>query len=330
MILVTGATGIVGSHIVLNLLRAGEEVRVLHRPSADLSTLENLLKFHGVEGRPSYFKGDIQEPIDLYEAAEGCNQCYHGAALVSFNDNDQKKLAEVNTYGTKNVVDMCLAKDITLCFISSTASIGEPLLNGMRTEESEWVSDKGKAAYTLSKRYGELEVFRGIQEGLRSIVVNPGVIIGPGNWGQSSTSIFLSGIKGMTFYPSGSNGFVDARDVADIAVHMMKEPGKFRGQHLLIGENRSFKEVFDMLAKAGGVKKPSVSVPKWLIRILISIMRTLEKLGLNASNLTANSLRSSITRNQYSSQKVRELGYTFRPIEDAINYTYEVYRAKKG
>lgn len=328
MILVTGATGIVGSHIVLALLQKGAAVRVLHRTGSDLSVLTDLLAYHSIQTKPEYVIGDVEDPISLEDAAQGCQTCYHAAALVSFNDADERLLAEVNVHGTEHIIDMCLRNGLNLAFISSTASIGEANAQGVRDETCEWGSDKGKAAYTLSKRYAELAVFRGMQEGLEAVVVNPGVVIGPGNWGQSSTSIFLTGIKGMTFYPGGNNGFVDARDVAEITVKMMEEPSKYNGQHLLIGGSHSFKEMFDLLAEVAGTKGPSIRVNSGVIRIAMLGMRIFEFFGLNRSQITANSLRSSISKHVYANKKVRDLGFEFRTIRLAAEYTLDVFKTE--
>ncbi|MEQ9187310.1 MAG: NAD-dependent epimerase/dehydratase family protein [Cryomorphaceae bacterium] len=326
MILVTGATGIVGSHIVLALVQQQEPVRILLRSEEHLWVLADLLEYHGVAAQPEIVIGDIEDPISLNDAFNGCTTCYHAAALVSFNEADERSLAEANTQGTENVVNACLAHGSELCFISSTASIGDPNVEGVRNEECEWGTDKGKAAYTLSKRYAELAVCRGIEEGLTAVIVNPGIVIGPGNWGKSSTSIFLTGINGMSLYPRGSNGFVDARDIAEISLRMMRDPVNYRGQHLLIGENLTFKEMFALLASAGGVRGPRFGVANSLVKPLISILRTLEFFSLNPLKINANSLRSSIAENRYSNKKVLERGFTFRTMQEAIAYTLSLYQ----
>lgn len=325
MILVTGATGIVGSHIVLELLKSDERVRVLHRSDSDLSVLDTLLSFHSVKARPELVEGSLEDTATLYTAAEGCDTIYHCAALVSFNDNDRQRLIEANTYGTRSVVNICIEKGIKLGYVSSTAAIGDSLKDGERHEESVWLEDKGKAAYTLSKRHAEVEVYRGIEEGLDAVIVNPGIIIGPGNWGQSSTSIFLTGIKGMRFYPAGANGFVDARDVAEITIDLMRSEHEVKCQHLLVGENLSFKEFFDKAAAQSGVKKPSIALSKGLIKMLISTLSLMESLGWRATKVTANSLRSSLKLTRYSNRKILSKGYRLRTIDEALDYTYRVY-----
>ena len=138
----------------------------------------------------------------------------------------------------------------------------------------------------------------------------------------------MNGIKGMRFYPSGSNGLVDARDIAEISIKMMVDPDRYSGQHLLIGENLSFKTVFDRLAAIANKPGPSIKVPNSLIRVLIRFMRLAEWLGWNGSSLTANSLKSSITQQYYSNEKVRDLGFSFRSFDEAAEYTWAVYQSR--
>lgn len=329
MILITGATGIVGSHIAIALIKAGEEVRILHRPSSNKVALNQLFRFHNLENTAHYFEGDITDPVVLDEAISGCDQVYHCAAMVSFDPYDAKRLHEINVLGTENVVNACLKNGAKLIYISSTATIGDVEMNGQRDEESVWVSDKGKSDYTLTKRYAELEVFRGVQEGLDAVVVNPGVILGPGNWGNSSTTIFLSGLKGLKFYPSGSNGFVDARDVAEMAISMSSKTD-VQGKHLLIGENMPFKELFLTFHKQFGGKKPSVAVPKKPVFAIVGVLSILEKLKLSPLKLTSENLKSAYRKVVYSNQKMKNLGYEFRSVEDALQYTHQVYKLRDG
>jgi dihydroflavonol-4-reductase len=329
MILVTGATGIVGSHIVIELLKAGEEVRVLHRKTSNFIALTQLLKFHNLSNTVHFFEGDISDPVSLSEAIEGCHRVYHCAAMVSFDPSDARQLHETNVLGTDNVVNACLKENVKLTYISSTATIGDVSINGMRTEDSVWVSDKGKSDYTLSKRYAELEVFRGVQEGLDVTVVNPGVILGPGNWGNSSTTIFLSGLKGLKFYPSGGNGFVDARDVAEFAISLSKNDN-VSGKHLLIGENMSFKEFFTSFHHLFGSKKPSVAIPKAPVLVIVNILSALEKLRMSPLKMTSENLKSAYRKMVYSNQKMTDLGYAFRTVNEAMKYTNEVYKLRNN
>jgi len=329
MILVTGATGIVGSHIVIELLKAGEKVRVLHRKSANFIALAQLLKFHQMPDSVHYVEGDISDPVSLSEALAGCVQVYHCAAMVSFHPSDARQLHETNVIGTDNVVNACLKENVKLVYISSTATIGDVPINGERTEESPWVSDKGKSDYTLSKRYAELEVFRGMQEGLDVTIVNPGVILGPGNWGTSSTTIFLSGLKGLTFYPSGSNGFVDARDVAELAISLSKKEN-VQGKHLLIGENLTFKDFFTRFHELFGSKKPSVAIPKAPVMSIVNALSILEKLRLSPLKMTSENLKSAYRKMVYSNQKMVDIGYSFRTVNEALLYTNEVYKLRNN
>lgn len=326
MNLVTGASGIVGSHIVLELLKAGEPVRIFKRSHTDLSALTKLLAYHGLNPTFETALGDVTDPVSIQEAILGCSAVYHCAALVSFKPADHQRLFDTNVFGTANITHACLANQVKLAYISSTAAIGDAEINDIRNEESIWTTDKGKSAYSISKRYAEYEVFRAVEEGLRAIIVNPSVIIGPGKWGESSTSIFLSGIKGMRFYPTGSNSFVDVRDVAEITIALLKK-SNVNGRHLLVGENATFKTFFTIAADIGNASKPSIVLPKQLVAPVISCLKTLEKTGITLGRITSENLKSAYRKSTFSNEKVKALGFKFRTLTDALQYTFRVYRA---
>mgnify|MGYP001195537743 CR=1 FL=1 len=328
MIAITGATGLIGSHIALALLKEGKTLRLLKRPQSATGALDQLLRFHDVSsGSYTWVDADINDPTSLHVAFDGCERVYHSAAMVSFDPGDTAEVFETNITGTQHVVDQCLVKGIKLTYISSTAAIGDQKIDGVLTEASVWTSDRGRSSYALSKRYAELEVHRGVQEGLDAVIVNPGVVIGPGKWGQSSTTIFLSGKKGMRFYPTGSNGFVDVRDVAEISVALSNGSQALKGQHLLIGENLSFKELFTKIAMEHGSSAPSTKVPASPVRFVASVLAFLEKWRVSPFSVTSENLKSAYRKHVYSNDKIRELGFSFRSIDEAIKYTAEVYRS---
>lgn len=328
MIAVTGATGIIGSHIALRLLQAGETVRLMKREQASTKAFDQLLAYHNLSQKNfSWVNGDITDPMAVRSLLEGAKQLYHAAAMVSFDQGDAEQLYSNNIHGTANMVDQCLALGIPMAYISSTAAIGDQTMKGVYTEESAWTTDRGRSAYAISKRYAELEVFRGVEEGLKAVIVNPGVVIGPGKWGQSSTSVFLSGMKGMKVYPSGSNGFVDVRDVAEMTIALTNDSVVRKDRHLLIGENLSFRELFTKMATLMGVQAPSIAVPSFAVRPLVRLLAFLEKWSISPVTITSENLKSAYRKSIYSAQKMESLGYKFRTIEDALNYTYEVYKS---
>ncbi len=330
MILITGATGIVGSHIAVQLLQASNDVRLLVRPSSNKTAIIQLLRYHSLEDTFNYVAGDINDPLSLENAMDGVDIVYHCAAAVHFGSGRRDELFLVNVMGTRRVADMCLRRQVKLCYISSTAAIGSETFDGVIKEESKWEEDADRSDYSLSKREAEMEVFRAVEEGLDAVIVNPCVIIGPGNWGMSSTSVILAATKGLLFYPSGSNAFVDARDVADIAVSLANSPHDVIGRHLLIGENMSFKRFFDIACELANSRKPSVAAPTGLILTLATIIKLFERIGFWPFKLSSSSLESACRKTVFSNDKIKGLGMEFRPLEDSVQYALSVYQMKEN
>jgi len=326
MILVTGANGLVGSHIVLRLLQEGEKVVALVRPGSDTTAMHTLLAFHKQESSGlTVSEGDLLDLETLLTAMQDCRAVYHCAAQVSFNTRDKDSLYYTNVVGTQNVLHCASELSLPVCYLSSTAAIGDQPVNGVLSEESVWTSDKNRSHYSLSKRYAELEVHRAAAEGLEVVIVNPGIIIGPGKWGQSSTSMFMAGKRGMRFYPPGGTGFVDVRDVADFSLWALKNKSSLNGQHLLVGENIPFRSVFEMTAKAFDKKGPSVAFPSWPVKPLSATLKPLDVLGINPFAVTSESLKSAYRTTVFSNEKVKKLGFSFRSIQEAVDYTTAVF-----
>lgn len=332
MILVTGATGIVGSHILADLLeKAADRVRVLVRETSSKTHIDALLQMRGLShDQLDYITGDILDPISLEKATQNCDQVYHAAAMVNFHPRESEALFQCNIQGTANVVDACLRNGVKrLCYISSTAAIGDQPIDGLLTEKSHWTTDKNRSDYSVSKRYAEYEVWRGREEGLEAVIVNPGIVIGPGQWGSSSTSLILSCKDGMRFYPTGANGFVDARDVARFCVESM-DSGRTDDRYLLVGENLPFKTVFEHICKAFGSTPPTIPIPKWPVRMVAGMLRSLEWLRLNPMRMTSETLKSAYRTPVYSNERASEAGFRFTPIMDAVAYTVGMYKGVEG
>ncbi|GAB4382712.1 MAG: NAD-dependent epimerase/dehydratase family protein [Salibacteraceae bacterium] len=330
--LVTGATGIVGSQIVRQLLEKNRKVRILVRDGSNRTALTQLMKFHNLSADLlEEVRGDVLDPVSLDRAIDGCDVVYHAAALVSFHPRDIALMHETNVKGTANIVDACLRHEVdALAYVSSTAAIGDGRVEGMQREDSPWTTDKGKSQYALTKRYAELEVMRGHQEGLNIGVVNPGIIIGPGKWGASSTSMITACTNGMTFYPPGSNGFSDARDVAAFLIHII-DSGWFGKRCLLINENLTFKEVFRAICEKLNTRTPAIELPAWLIRAAGAVMLPLELVGVSFGSVTAHSLWSSARSVKFSSIHLEDSGFALKhSIAEAVDYTVNVFRATHG
>ena len=232
MIFVTGGTGLLGSHLLISLTRRTNSIRAIYRSEKKIEQLKCVFKFYYPENWQSYFKkiewlkGDILDVPFLQESMKNFSQVYHCAALVSFHKRDFNLCMKINREGTANVVNVCLENRIDkLCYVSSTAAIGgDDFIEN--NENRKWKTTPSTSGYSISKYSAEKEVWRGIEEGLDAVIVNPCVILGAGNWNDSSLTIFRTMRKGVKFYPPGSNAQVDARDVAEIMCRLMNSRSK--------------------------------------------------------------------------------------------------------
>ncbi len=238
--------------------------------------------------------------------------------MVSFRRRDFKKLTKINKYGTANVVNVCLGLDVDhLVYVSSTAALGRSDKKEIYDETNKWVNSPANTGYSISKFSAENEVWRGVEEGLDAVIINPCVILGVGNWNDSSLSIFKVVKKGLKFYTSGANAFVDARDVAFIMAELSHQR-IVNDRYLTISENLEFKSLFDKIAKAFGVKPPSIKVKKWMAGLAWRIEGILGFFG-RKQNITKETARSSMSITKYSNQKIKEkLNFEFISIDEAV------------
>ncbi|NNE55312.1 MAG: NAD-dependent epimerase/dehydratase family protein, partial [Flavobacteriales bacterium] len=226
MHLITGATGIVGTRLMLELLLKGESVRALRRASSNLSWPERIFEFLGhseLFESIEWVEGDVTDVESLIQAMNGVRFVYHTAAVVSFHRRDIDVMFKVNVEGTANVVNVAASSGVEkVCHISSTAAVGRSESGQLVTEETEWKDSPLNSAYAITKRNAEREVFRSQVEGLQTVVINPSVIVGPGDRKRSSAVIFSKVDEGLKFYPLGANAFVGVKDVARAAILLME------------------------------------------------------------------------------------------------------------
>lgn len=325
MIFVTGATGLLGSHVLVELTRRGHAIRALKRPNSNIEMVGRIFDhYFGPEGKQKlsqieWVEGDILDISSLLKAISGCSIVYHCAALVSFRRRDFRKLVKVNKEGTANVVNVCLAAGVDhLCYVSSTAALGRSSNKTIYDETNKWVSSPDNSGYAITKYSAETEVWRGVEEGLNVVIVNPCVILGPGNWNESSLSLFKTIKKGLRFYTRGVNGFVDARDVA-FAITELSDRRIFNDRFLVIGENLPFKVLFEKIAKAFGVKAPSMDAKPWMVAIAWRLESFLALFG-KKQNITRETARSSMSETRYSNEKIKlKIGMKFHSIDEAVD-----------
>lgn len=331
MILITGGTGLVGSHLLLELCKKGLPVRALYRKGANREWVRKVFEHYSIEFLPFFDKiewveGDITDVLSLEDAMKGVTHVYHCAALVSFNKRDYYRLMKVNAEGTANVVNACLDANVRkLCYVSSVAALGKGIENTVLTENDKWEKVSDVSNYSISKHLAEQEVWRGTEEGLNAVMVNPCVIFGPQNWDTGSNAIFKSIYEGLSFYTPGSNAIVDVRVVVDAMIRLM-DSDITAERYLVITENMNFKSLCEKIAKAMNKKAPHRLAGKFLV----SWARRMEALRCRLSGstprITKETVNAAFKNYSYSIDKLKKqfpdfnFGNTDDTIQNAVRF----------
>lgn len=322
MILVTGATGFLGSELVKQLHERGMPVRALKRPSSVVpAILEDLQDLE-------WATADILDYFALEKAFEGVTHVYHCCAMISFDSADKATMLRVNKEGTAHVVDLCLYNQVEkLVHVSSVASLGDSKAGGPVTEKDQWEFNGTQHGYSISKYESEMEVWRGIAEGLNAVIVNPSVIIGKNAGDKGSGKLFELVRKGLRFYTPGSLGVVDVEDVAKVMIRLM-ESDISAERFIVNGENMSYKQLFSETAKHFDLPVPKTELSKgymflgWLGAEIASVLT-----GKKYS-LTRDTAKSAFKKSAYSSAKLAKFfpEISFKPISRSIKEITEHLR----
>ncbi len=316
-VLVTGATGLVGSYVVRTLIANGyEKVRVIIRKNSDLSLIRD------VKDKISYFVTDITDVLGLEEAIEGITHVIHCAALVSFDSRDKRALAKTNIEGTANLINLSLEYGIKkFIHIGSIGALGRNTNDGMIHEEVKFEDSANNSFYAITKHLGELEVWRGKAEGLNVKVLIPGLILGSGFWKVGTNGFFNHVWRGSKFYPQGTTGFVDVRDIADFAIRMLDYDGA-QEKFLMIGKNVSYKEFLEMIAKDIEKRAPSVPTKKWILSAAWRLDKLRSFLTGSRPMLTKETATTSSKLYLFDNSKSLAIdGFTYIPFEQTIRET---------
>jgi nucleoside-diphosphate-sugar epimerase len=330
MNLVTGATGLVGTRITYDLLKSGEDVRGLKRANSDLDFMKSVFEFYDPTDGARLFEKILWMEAELLDlealssALEKVKTVYHCAALVSYDPRDKQKLLDSNYEGTRNVINLCLSSKVeALCHVSSVAALGRAPKGQKTSEETLWTKEQNRSVYGLSKHLAEMEVWRGISEGLDAVIINPSVILAPSKPDQSSGMLMALLKKGSTLYPAGTTGYVDVRDVSAIAISLMKN--KNYGERFLCNsENVPFKELLQMASRILGGKSPKYPLNANLLKIAGWLNQLISSLTGVRPKITPETARSATKQNFYDNSKVHErLGISFTSVEDSLKYYRE-------
>lgn len=326
MILVTGGTGLVGSHLLYKLVKENEQVKAIYRRAHTLERVKHIFSYYSDNHLDLYEKiewieADLKDIPALKIAFKGVDYVYHCAAFVSFEPNKYYQLRNVNIEGTANIVNLSVSNNIKkLCYVSSIAAIGqEANPDQFITEQTEWNPEEDNSVYAITKYGAEMEVWRGTQEGVPAVIVNPGIILGPGFWkGGSSGNLFRLIYKGLNYYTSGSTGYVDVWDVCSVMHKLMLSDIK-NERFILISENLSFKTFQKKVAKALGVSPAQKEAGFLMLEIGWRLDWFVSKLFGKRRKLSKQLAKSVRTKTIYTNVKIKNtLDIEFSTIDNSI------------
>lgn len=332
MVFVTGASGMLGSRLVFDLVTKGEEVFALYRNQDASSKLRYNLQYYTsspdeILAKITWVHGDILDIDCLLENIKPGMEVYHCAAAVSFNPSDKNNLLHNNIEGTANLVNACLQNQVKkLCHVSSIGALGSRTDNLPVNEETPWVPDH-KSPYSVSKYLSELEVWRGIAEGLPAVIVNPAVILGPANWQQGSPEFISRVAKGMKYYTLGTTSFVDVRDVSR-AMILLTETEISAQRFILTAETMSYQNLFYAIADALGVERPEKYASPAITSMAWKAERLLTFFTRSNPRITAQTHKAAHAKDAYTSSKfIETTGFSFTPLSETIGFVANAYRA---
>lgn len=319
MILVTGGTGFLGSYLLRALVLAGKPVRALYRQQVPE-------QINDIKDRIEWVKGDVLDIGALEDAMQGIDQVYHCAAIVSFQPDKRDHMLKVNIEGTANVVNLALDAGVKkLVHVSSVAAIGRSLKQAEITEDVPWEDSKNNSGYAISKHGSEMEVWRGIAEGLDAVIVNPSIILGSGFWHDGSGMLLKNAWKEFPYYTEGINGFVDVQDVVDVMVQLM-DSNITAQRFILSAENWPYRQLFNTMANALGKKPPHIATKPWMAELVWRLEKVKGLFSGKRPLLTKETARTAQLKVYYNSDKVRTVlpSFRYKPLEQTIT---EISRA---
>ncbi len=331
MVFVTGGTGLVGARLIFDLVERGEEVIALIRPGTSTTKFEQMVGFYTnqiqqISKKIQWVEGDLLDMESLLRVLPQKAKVYHCAATVSFNPSDAKMLFETNVDGTANLVNGCLAKEaVKICHVSSIGALGGKIIGQSIDENTPW-SASGKSAYSVSKYYSELEIWRGMAEGLPAVIVNPAVILGPGLWNQGSPQFFKRAHNGQCFYTLGSTSYVDVRDVSRAMILLMESPIESE-RFVLASQTLTYKELFVQMAEALNSKAPKYYASKQITSATWQLLWLWGKISGNTPTFTRSTHRNAHIKDSYSGKKVKEfLDFEYKPLSETIEFVAEKFK----
>ncbi len=331
MIFVTGGTGLVGAHLLYELCKAGKKVKALKRKTSNLVQVRKTFAYYTGDAQQlfetiEWVDGDILDYFSLEKLLKGVTEIYHCAAIVSFESKERQRMISNNVEGTANLVNAAIENGVKkICHVSSIAALGKMQNGDLVTEETNWVPSKKNSAYSESKFYSETEIWRGIEEGLDAIIVNPSIIFGPANWENGSAKIFKTIWDGMKFYTKGVTGFVDVFDVVRPMIKLM-DAENFEScknqRYILSAENLSYQQVFAQIAETLQKPKPTIWASDFLMGFVWRAATFASWFTRKPSLITREAATGRNAVNNFDGSKIfRMITHEYLPIAESIKKT---------
>jgi len=319
--LITGCTGLLGSHIARHILTMDGEVRAIRRANSSFELLKD------IKDEIEWFETDVLDVQGLAKAMQGVDFVIHAAAIVSFSPKMKQQMEWVNIEGTRNVVNMCLETGIQkLCYISSIAAIGRPLDKKNLDEKQKWENSPLNSHYGFSKYQGEQEVFRGVAEGLEAVAINPSLIIGAGNWDKSSTQLFKYVWDGKKYYPRGIINYVDVRDVAKAVLQLLHSNQK-ADRFILNAGHMRYTDFFSKIAQRFGNSVDYKLVKPWMGAIAWRLEKVKSWLTGKDPIITKETVASSASEITFNGSKITQsVEFEYTDIEDTLDWACSYFQ----
>lgn len=313
-ILITGITGLLGSYLAKELLGIAE-IHGLKRKTGRFHLLGKA--YEAIH----WHEGDINDYQSLEAAIEGMDMIIHAAGLVSFSSKDKEKLLRINVEGTANVVNIMLEKNVKkLVYISSVSALGKDPEIRHISENYKWTASPDNTPYAISKHLGELEVWRGNQEGLEVLVFNLSVLLAKISDQRSSASIYQYVLRGSRFYPKGIVNYIDIRDACAIMVKIM-HGDRWNERFIVSRESISYKKFFDAMALAFQIPAPSKRLSNGMLNIVLLISKLSRFVGTGALSINKQTARLAQLEITFENNKVQDLlNFDYTELKDTLRW----------
>jgi dihydroflavonol-4-reductase len=324
-VFITGATGFIGSHIARRYLADGYAVKALFRPASGYGMLTD------VADKITWHEGDVLDIPSLEVAIQSGRpdvsvDVIHAAAIVSFVPKDQRRMEAINVEGTANVVNVCLRAGVRkLGYVSSVAALGRPATKGGKTnepipinEEQKWEESPNNSQYAKTKYWAELEVWRGVAEGLNAVMVNPSIVLGVGDWSRSSLQLIKFVQDERPFYPAGLVNYVDVLDVTDALVGLMQS--EVKGQRFILNCGTiPYRSLLEQIAKVLEKRPPTIAIPPVLTRLLWPVEAVRAWVMGTNPLITKETARSASSLYQYDGHRIEKvLDFQYQALSETL------------